>query len=149
MSQVTVFAAEQSALSYLDKKGNYHGITAEGALFKGGEALKALKNAASDSAFHKAENGRYRAAYDILSAGFPATAKAADALIGSAWANKAGFTTFVGAVLRVTPKPGKDFTAKQLLARALAVELDTMLNPVIEQESADNPAADRSELVQS
>lgn len=139
MTQVTIFSGEHSAVvSYFDKKGTCHGITPHGALFKGGEAIKALKDAALDGAFKLAENGRYRAAYDVLGAAFPRTAKQCDEVMSTvAWGNKANFTVFVGAVLRVVPKAGKDLNAKQRTARTLAVELDTLLNPVVEEQAED------------
>ena len=135
MSNITVFSVEQSAVvTYFDKKGTCHGITAHGALFKGGDALKSLKDAALDSAFKMAENGRYRASCDVLGAAFPATLKAAESFMSTApWGSKTNFTAFVSAVLRLVPKAGKDFSAKQRTARTLAVELDTFLCPVIEQ----------------
>lgn len=135
MSNITVFSVEQSAVvTYFDKKGTCHGITAHGALFKGGDALKSLKDAALDSAFKMAENGRYRASCDVLGAAFPATLKAAESFMSTApWGSKTNFTAFVSAVLRLVPKAGKDFSAKQRSARALAVELDTFLSPVVEQ----------------
>jgi hypothetical protein len=119
---VVVFAAETSALTFTDKKGNLHAITAEGALFKGGEAIKALKDLALESALHKAINGRYRAASDIICTAFPSIGKAADKLIGTPWANKSSMATLLNAVGRASPG-AKGWTDKQSKARMLVAAM--------------------------
>lgn len=121
MSQITVFSSESHSLSFTDRKGNEHAITAEGACWKGGAALTALKDKALESAMLKAVNGRYQAAVDIMAAAFAATHKAGTAyLIGGPAANKANFTAHCHAILNVKPKEGKDFSAKQRAAQVLA-----------------------------
>lgn len=115
--------ADQGALAFFDKKGNGHTITAEGALFKGGAALAALKDAALEGALLKAANGRFRAASDILGAAFPKVAKAAEAYVGNPWANKHTFGTFIKAVLRAEPGKSGTFSKKQAEARMLAQAL--------------------------
>jgi hypothetical protein len=142
-SAVAVFSnADNGALTFADKKGVLHGITAEGALFKGGAALAALKDAAIEAALIKAANGRYRAASDVLCAAFPSIGKAAEKLIGSPWANKSTMGTLVNAVMRAEYK---EFTAAgkltkqaearllcQALARLPAFKLEVEAGEVIE-----------------
>lgn len=119
---IALFNNEQAStaiVTFSDKKGNLHGITAEGALFKGGAALAALKDAALEGALMKAGNGRYRAAADILAAAFPSIGKAADKLIGTTWANKSSMGALINACLRA--EPGKNgYSKKQAEARMLA-----------------------------
>mgnify|MGYP000028181142 FL=1 len=130
MSNITVFAADVHALTFTDKKGALHTITAEGAVFKGGAALAQLKIHAVDSALTKAVGGRYRAASDVLCAAFPAIGKAAEKLIGTPWANKSSFLTLVNAVLRAEPKEGKGWNTKQAEARMLAHAFIKATTPV-------------------
>lgn len=108
---VTIFA-ESTAIAFADKKGNRHELSAEGALFKGGAALAALKDATMQAAGNKAANGKYRAAADILTAAYPSLAKAFDKIVGTPWANKAAMTSYLAALERA--EPGKNgFTKKQ------------------------------------
>ena len=130
MSNITVFHADTQALTFTDKKGALHAITAEGAVFKGGAALAQLKCHAVDSALTKAVGGRYRAASDILCAAFPSIGKAAEKLIGTPWANKSSFLTLVNAVLRAEPKEGKGWSTKQAEARMLAHTFIKVTTPV-------------------
>ncbi len=120
MNHVTVFSAEAAALSYTDKKGAMHGISAEGALFKGGAALAALKDAAMESALSKATGGRYRAAADILAAAFPKAAKAAAVVLGQSptWHSKTTMTVLLTAVGNMSA-PEKGWSKKQAEARML------------------------------
>jgi hypothetical protein len=121
-----VTAESSAVVDYFDKKGTGHAITAEGALFKGGAALAALKDAALDAALGKAVNGRYRAASDVLCAAFPSIGKAAEKLIGLPWANKSTMGTLVNAVLRAEPGKSGEFTKKQTEARMLANALSRL-----------------------
>ncbi len=133
-SQVpAVFAVDSFALTYTDKKGAMHGISAEGACFKGGAALLALKDHALDSALTKACAGRYRPAADILAAAFPSIAKAGEKYTGQPlWANKAAFTTFADAVLAAQVKDStKGFNAKQQAARMLCQAWIKATAPVV------------------
>jgi hypothetical protein len=125
-SAIAIFNnADAGALTFSDKKGNLHSITAEGALFKGGAALSALKDAALEGALLKAGNGKYRAASDVLCAAFPSIGKAAEKLIGTPWANKSSMATLIGAVLRA--EPGKNgWTKKQADARLLVSALSQL-----------------------
>lgn len=117
MSNLTVFANDNAIVSFDDKKGRTHQLSAEGALFKGGAALRALKDVAMLSAHSKAEAGRYRSASDILSAAFPSTARAVDKVIGTPWANKSAMGTFLMALERAD-EPAKGWSKKQVEARA-------------------------------
>jgi hypothetical protein len=137
MAELTVFTVEQTALTYTDKKGALHGITAEGACFKGGAAMAALKDLALDSALAKSVNGRYRAASDILCAAFPSIGKAAEKLIGTPWANKSTMGTLINAVMHAEPGKSGSFSLKQDKARALASTLMQLpaFCPVEEKET--------------
>ena len=123
-AQVVIFAPESAALSYTDKKGAIHGITAEGALFKGGAALTALKDAALDSAMSKAVNGRYRAAADVLSAAFPRAAKASAVVLGqqATWHSKLTMGVLLAACGNMEA-PEKGWSKKQAEARVLLASL--------------------------
>lgn len=126
MSAITVFNAECPLISYRDTKGRELRISAEGAIVKGGKTLMSLmKDAACESAFRKAESGKYRSAADILTVAFPSVGKAAEKLLGNVWANKSAMGTLIAAVLRVESND-KGYNDKQLRARALAYELLTL-----------------------
>lgn len=112
---------EGAVVQWVDKKNNAREMTTEGALWKGGDALKSLKDAALDAAQAKAIGGRYRASYDIFIAAFPSIEKALATLhIGTPWGNKSSFGTVLMSVLGQRPKAGKEFSAKQKAAMALA-----------------------------
>ena len=132
-AQVVVFASDAGAITFGDKKGVLHSISAEGALFKGGTALAALKDAATDSAITKALNGRYRAASDILCAAFPSIGKAAEKLIGAPHANKSSFITLMNAVGRAEPSGAKGFSKRQTEARMM---LNAIASGFVAQERA-------------
>ena len=119
MSNITVFSAESVALSFVTKKGDIKTVTPEGAVFRGGAALAALKDAALDTALAKAVNGRYGPAADILDAAFPSVTKAVVALLGSPSANKANMAAMLSGVERAT-EPSKGWNKKQMAARHLA-----------------------------
>ena len=129
--------ADAGALTFADKKGTLHSITAEGALFKGGAALAALKDAALEAALLKATNGRYRAAADVLCAAFPSIGKAADKLIGTVWANKSTMGTLINAVLRAEPGKSGEFSKKQAEARMLAQALTHLPAFKVEAEKSE------------
>jgi hypothetical protein len=121
MSQVSVFHAESTAITYTTKKGDLATITAEGALFKGGLALAALKDLSVESAMAKATIGRYAPAVDIMGAAFPSVDKAGNMyLVGGPAANKTNFVAHCHAVLNFKPKAGKELTKKQHAAAVLA-----------------------------
>lgn len=127
--------ADAGAVAFFDKKGAGHTITAEGALFKGGAALAALKDAAIEAALLKAINGRFRPASDILCAAFPSIGKAAEKLIGTPWANKSTMGTLIGAVRRAEPGKSGEFSKKQTEARMLCSALSQL--PAFKVESTD------------
>jgi hypothetical protein len=115
---ITVFNASVAIVTFTNKKGDELAISAEGALFKGGAALLALKDAAIDSAFTKAVNGKYRSAADIIGAAFPGIQKACEKLLGTAYANKVNMSAFLGGV-ELVQEPAKGWSAKQVNARML------------------------------
>ena len=125
MSQITVFSNDNSIVSFNDKKGNAHALSAEGALFKGGAALRALKDVAMQAAYNKAESGRYRSASDILCASFPSVGKAVERAIGTPWESKATMNTLLTALERVD-EPAKGWSKKQLEGRAFISALRTL-----------------------
>ena len=120
MSEITIFSTDNSAaITYVDKKDRKFSMAAEAALFKGGLALKALKDHALLSAANKAANGRYRAAADILAVSFPKEYKAFTGFLNcEPWANSSKMCLFIEKCEQATP--GKNgWTAKQHSARAL------------------------------
>ena len=127
-TQVSTYTPSD-VVGYTDKKGNVQNISTEGAVFKGGAALAALKDSVIELAYAKAHNGKYRAACDIIEAAYPSTAKAVVKLFnieGPLWADKATFSKLVGAV--ACAKAGKNgWTAKQLKARPLAAALEVLV----------------------
>jgi hypothetical protein len=134
MSQsLTVFHPDQSAVIVFDTAKGAHSISPEGALFKGGKALAALKDAAMDSALSKAHDGKYRAASDILGASYPACFKAFTRLIGEPSQNKANMRSFMAAITREV-EPTKGWNKKQMNARLLCKTLETVksLAPEVE-----------------
>lgn len=150
MTAVTLFShadvsgrATDGVVVFETKKGQV-GITAEGALFKGGAALRAMKDQALLSAGQKAMGGRYRAACDVILAAFPSVGRAFEALNITPWANKAAFQTLVASVRRFTPKEGKELSTKQrnalLFISALCTEIDGL---------AENVTADVIDAAQS
>lgn len=124
-NQITVFANDNSIVSFNDKKGKAHALSAEGALFKGGAALRALKDVAMQSAYNKAESGRYRSAADILCASFPSVGRAVDKVIGTPWESKTTMATLLVAIERAD-EPAKGWSKKQLEGRAFISALRTL-----------------------
>jgi hypothetical protein len=133
-NQVTIFAADTSSLIVFENKnGGLFKLSAEGALFKGGAALSALKDAAIESAFSKAVNGKYRAAAEIVGVAFPKVQKACNALLGDAYANKVNMAAFIGGV-ELMAEPAKGWSAKQVNARLLVNSLRNI--PSLAKEGA-------------
>ena len=133
---VTIFAADSVAITFKDKKGAEHSVSAEGALFKGGAALAALKDKVLLEAGNKAANGKYRAAADILAAAFGTTAKSFEKLMGTPWTNKGTMRSFLDAVERAAEEriaAGK-LTAKQVQAMTFVKALRTI--PSLKAEGA-------------
>lgn len=117
-NSVTIFSADTAVVSYENKKGDQFTISTEGALFKGGIALRALKDTAMLSAAHKAENGKYRASADILGAAFPSLTKAFDKFIGlPTWQSKTTMGLYLDK-LEALEVPAKGWNKKQLEAKA-------------------------------
>lgn len=142
MSDVVVFTSNAPALIFEDSKGKLHTISPEGAVHKGGRALAALKDRATDSAVAKALCGRYYPAVDIIGVAFPSLHRAGmNYLIGGPGANKANFLAHCQVILSAQPKEGKDWTVKQDLAREMARVLTANLT-----ESA--PVADTAPVAE-
>ena len=113
-NEITIFSNDSAVVNYVTKKGDHIATSTEGALFKGGLALRALKDTAKLSAFHKAESGRYRAASDILAAAFPTLHKAFEKGNGrNVWDSKFTMGLFLDRLEMYRPKEGRDLTAKQ------------------------------------
>lgn len=120
MQEIAVFStASTDTVVYMDKKERKFELSSEAALFKGGQALKALKDVALQVAGNKAASGRYRAAADILAVAFPKQHKAFVQFLNcEPWANATKFALFIEKC--ETAEPGKNgWTAKQQSARAL------------------------------
>lgn len=118
MSNVVLFS--QSGLVEFNTKQGAAQLTGEAALFKGGAALAALKDAAIDQAFTKAANGKFRSAAEIFAVAFPSTDKAFTKLYGAtSWANKGTFASYLSAMERAEPGKSGTFNKKQEAARTL------------------------------
>lgn len=129
MNNVTVFAAESVAIGFTDKKGDSHSVSAEGALFKGGLALAALKDKVLLEVGNKAANGKYRAAADIIATAFGPTSKSFEKLVGTPWANKSVMGSYLTAIERAAAErsnAGKALTAKQVQCMAFIKALRTI-----------------------
>jgi hypothetical protein len=136
MSNDLSIFAPSFVVGFADKKGNMHTISAEGALFKGGAAVAALKDEALDSALAKAHNGKYRAAADILSVAFPSQAKAFAKLFNVApEANKTTMHSFVHA-LSNAEAPAKGWSKKQVEIRTLLSALHNVPSLMTDEERA-------------
>lgn len=127
-NSITIFSNDSAVVSYTNKKGDNFTTSVEGALFKGGQALNGLKDAAMLSAFHKAENGKYRAASDILTAAFPSMGKAFEKFMGlETWASKTTMGLYLDKLEAMRPtNEVKGFTAKQVKAREFIGQLRTI-----------------------
>ena len=126
MNQIAVFSAESAIVAFEDKKGNQHFLSAEATLFKGGAALRALKDVALQTAANKAANGRYRSAADIIGVAFPKVAKAYATFMNiEPHASASTFALFIDKC--ETDEGGKNgFTAKQNDAKDLMRALRTI-----------------------
>ena len=120
MNDISVISHESNAtVIYVDKKERRFELSNEAALFKGGQALKALKDVALQVAGNKAASGRYRAAADILAVAFPKQHKAFVGFLNcEPWANASKMSLFIEKC--EAAEPGKNgWNAKQQSARAL------------------------------
>lgn len=124
-ASITTVFTNDCNVAFSNKKGDALSISAEGAVFKGGAALSALKDSAMISAMNKAQVGRYVAAADIIEVSFPAVGKAVRALAGLPSFNKANFMTLLGGVERTT-EPTKGWSKKQSAARQFVKNLRTI-----------------------
>lgn len=125
-NSIAIFSNDTAVVNFANKKGDQFTISTEGALFKGGAALRSLKDAAMLSAHHKAESGRYRAAADVLGAAFPTMTKAFDKFVGSpAWSTKLTMALYLDK-LESLDTPNKGWSKKQVEARAFIQALRTV-----------------------
>lgn len=124
---LTAFSSDYSVA--FNTKTGVSSISVEGAIHKGGAALLALKEAATDSAIAKAVNGRYTAAVDVLGAAFPKVLKDTNSLVGMPALNKHNFATFITGIGRVQESI-KGFSKKQVAARLMAAALRSALGIV-------------------
>lgn len=126
-SAIAVFnAADSFAVSFTDKKGVPHSRTLEGALWKGGAALKQLKDEAAQAAFSKAQAGRYKAAAEIIADTFGTVARKFSKECGTPWANAMMMSAFLTQVREYQPKEGKSLTKKQETVAQLVELLRTV-----------------------
>lgn len=136
MNDISVFSNDTGLISWKDKKDRTFVLSNEAALFKGGAALKELKDVALQVAGNKAANGKYRAAADILAVAFPKEHKAFMGFIAcEPWANASKMALFIekceGAI------PGKNgWTAKQASARLLMAAMRQAI-PAFKRESLE------------
>lgn len=137
MNDVTIFNTDSSTVVYMDKKERKFELSNEAALFKGGAALKALKDHALLIAANKAANGRYRAAADILAVAFPKQHKAFVGFLNcEPWANASKLSLFIEKCEQA--EPGKNgWTAKQQSARALMAAMREGI-PALAADRASN-----------
>ena len=128
MQEISIFNSEANLVTYQNARdvakfgaenAPKHAISQEAALFKGGAALKQLKDQALLSAANKAASGRYRAAADIIAVAFPKQHKAFVGFLScEPWANASKMSLFLEKCEDATA--GKNgWTAKQHSARAL------------------------------
>jgi len=136
MNEISVFSTDStSTVIYMDKKERRFELSNEAALFKGGQALKALKDVALQVAGNKAASGRYRAAADILAVAFPKQHKAFVGFLNcEPWANSSKMCLFIEKCEQA--EPGKNgWTAKQQSARALMQAMRQAI-PALKAETA-------------
>lgn len=115
---IVLGSADSAVVHFAGAKGSLQSISAEGAVFKGGKALRSFKDMVLDLALNKANNGKYRAAADIIGTAFPSVQKSFVTIIGEPYKNKSTFASFLGAVARVQ-EPMKGWSKKQIEAREL------------------------------
>jgi len=130
-----------SLVAFASKKGDLQQITAEGAVFKGGVALAALKDSLLEVALIKAGHGKYRAASDILVAAYPAVAKKVEGYHETpAWAKKFVFLDLVKKCDAALP--GKNgYTKRQQTCRLFLAALKNTLGVVAPAEVVETAEA--------
>lgn len=134
MSNHQIATIEASRSIVFDTKKGLQTLTVEGAVYKGGAALKALKDVALESALSKATSGRYGPASDILGVAFPAIHKAYQKLYTvPASTNKVSFKRLMDAVANA-PEPAKGWSKNQHAARTLLQALREL--PALRDEVA-------------
>lgn len=134
-NSIAIFSNDAAVVNFSNKKGDQFTISTEGALFKGGAALRSLKDAAMLSAHNKAESGRYRAAADILGASFPTLTKTFDKFVGSpSWTSKLTMALYLDK-LESLDAPAKGWSKKQVEARQFIQALRTL--PALAKAESD------------
>jgi hypothetical protein len=134
MSTNQISTIETSRSIVFDTKKGLQSLTVEGAVYKGGAALRALKDVALESALAKASTGRYGPAADILTVSFPAISKAYTKLYTvPASANKVSFKRLMDAVSNAA-EPAKGWSKNQVAGRALLGALREL--PALKDETA-------------
>lgn len=134
-NSVAVTSLDAGIVAFTTKKGDLKSITPEGALFKGGAALTALKDVAMEVALNKAAAGRYRPSADILGAAFPKVQKLAEEWCGVAvWTNKEQFSQFVLKCHKALP--GRNgYTKAQIKARIYLQAVAMLLSLKLEDDA--------------
>lgn len=128
MNDISVFSTDTSnAITFSTKadiakfgaEAPKQHLTVEAALFKGGQALNALKDHVLQVAGNKAANGRYRPAAEIIAVAFPKQHKAFVGFLNcEPWANASKMCLFLEKC-EAADVPAKGWSAKQHGARAL------------------------------
>lgn len=131
------------AVTFAGAKGVEKSMHVVSSIIVGGKALKATRDLAIIGAIRGAENGRYRAAADVLADAFPKAAKGFVEYIGTPWASKVVFTLFLAKIDAVQPG-AKGWTKKQLTARDMLAALRPVFADKTEAETVneDGTAAD-------
>lgn len=125
---VQIFTAlpDGAMVAFDDKKGISHFRTIEGAIWKGGAALRSLKDAAAQSAVTRAAAGRYKSASEIIGDTYGVVNRAFTKAYGNPYNNALSMAAFITAVEQFQPKPGKILTKKQVVVAELVKELRTI-----------------------
>lgn len=133
------------AVTYAGPKGVEKSMHVVSSIIVGGKALKACRDVAIVAAIKAAENGRYRAAADVLSDAFPKAAKGFVEYIGTPWASKVVFALFLTKIDAVQPG-AKGWTKKQLTARDMLAALRPAFADKTEAETVneDGTVADKA-----
>jgi hypothetical protein len=140
---------EGRVVSFETKKGT-SALTVEGAIFKGGKALAAVRSAAAEVALNKALGGRYRSAAELIATSLPASfMNGFQKFAGDPSANKMLFTIFCEKVLGEMPKnEAKGWTEKQQEARSVArAFIDEVARVAAEKAAKDGEAPAQTGLV--
>lgn len=143
-NQLTIIETNH-AVVYDAGKSGVRSISTEGALFKGGKALAALKTQGVESAIAKASNGRYGPVCDILTVAFPSIAKAYTKLFAhDPSRDKVSMRAFIKAI-EAQVEPEKGWSARQKEAKIVLQVLRAY--PAL--QDADQLAIDAARTVEA